>query len=143
METDDAEHRTLNSLNSRFELYLQRIKTLADLNQKLHEQIENFRKNSVKSSTNSSISSLKQFRELCDKINDEVRQNAQMEIRCQRAQFDQTSVGNRLKAAMIEENDDRRQFEYEFDSKQSELTQWKKHFETRRNDLQVERICFV
>ena len=137
----DTEKYVLNSLNHRFETYLNRIKDLAKLNQNLHEQIDGFyEKSNANVNEQSSYRLVKKFRELCLEINEQVRENVHIEIRSQRAEYDRKSYGNHLKIVLMNEQDSKDsilKYEYEVDSKSSELTQWEKHYEHRKKDLQV------
>lgn len=130
----DGERRTLNVLNSRFEIYLKQLKELPERNKTLQEQIEHL------SNQRSSISLTEQFRELSEQINEQVRKNLKIEIRSQRAEYDRKSFGNHLKIALLDEEERKesiRRVKHELESKVHELTQWEKHYENRKEDLQV------
>lgn len=137
-QENDDERNVLNDLNARFDTYLGRIKELATLNKDLRSQIDQTCRTFVGEKDSSAL--MGKFRQLCQQINQQVRDQTLVEIRCQRAAYDRKAYGTYIKRLLMDDQDQKdrvQMFEQQLEAKVYELEQWQKQHKHREQDLQV------
>lgn len=155
----ECEKRELNTLNTRFENYLDKIKYLANVNTNLHRQVDDaYRKymgfseeqqidnqnpkDSVKRYQNPYENQLNNLRK---QINNEVRSQTAIQVRLQRAEYDIKFYQTNIKLLNVHEqkqSEQIRTMKQRLDVVVKEFEQIKQQYENREQDLQV-RFFFV
>ena len=140
-QKNDEERTVLHDLNARFDTYLGRIKELATLNKDLRSQIDQTCRTYLGHVGEKSSSALMdKFRQLCQQINQQVRDQTLVEIRSQRAAYDRKAYGTYIKRLLMDDQDQKdrvKTFEQQLEAKVYELEQWQKQHKHREEDLQV------
>ena len=110
--------RELSALNQRFSVYLQKIRSLAQINAELHREVEKAFRNFVGQNQSDKYLLLTQLRE---KITDEVRAQTSIHIRCQRAEYEREFFVNALKTLPAEQKNELKQMDDQLKVRRDEL----------------------
>ena len=137
----DNEKRQLNTLNERFENYLNKIKNLATLNEKLRRQVDAaYREYIGRGEANAVHPSESQLNALRQQINEHVRAQNLIQIRLQRAEYDTKFYQTNVKLLLAHDqkhNELVPTLKKKCDATRLELAEIKQKFEEREKDLQV------
>jgi hypothetical protein len=125
----EEEERGLNTLNNRFAIYLNKIKTLGDININLRRQIDDIYQKYM------GYSSEIEFNNLRRQLNDELGKSLSLQICLQHADYDKKYYKNKLKIFSTADQD--QIIKQQFDASLYELNLLKEQYQKKEQNLQV------
>lgn len=139
MESTVNPDRELSSLNRRFSDYLHKIQRLVQINGELHRQVENAYENYFGISQYEKHSELNHLR---DKLENEVRQQTLISIRCQRADYEREFYLNALKILPVDQTKEIQEIEDKFRMTRDEFERLRHEFQRNEENVRLNKNLY-